>query len=113
MPIRDPERRKEFWRNARQRRKIATFDLLGGMCVCCGEDDPGFLTVDHIDNDGQVDGVYGDHLYSIVRQESHRFRLMCWNCNSGRRHGPCPHETFNVFIPSTWLVPATLRLLGF
>lgn len=101
------------WRVARERRKEKTFVSLGGRCVCCAESDLRFLTIDHIDNDGQVDAVYGDPLYSLVRKDPSRFRILCWNCNSGRRHGQCPHEEFSVFVPESWSAPATLRLLGF
>lgn len=71
----------------------------GGRCACCGESNPAFLTIDHRNNDGKIDGVYGPHLYKKLKKEGwpDRVRLMCWNCNSGRglatSKGICPHRS--------------------
>ena len=51
-------------------RKIV-FEFYGNKCSCCGETEPLFLTVDHINNDGYRDkkkGLTGVNLYEkIVR----------------------------------------------
>lgn len=65
-------------------------------CVCCGESELVFLTIDH------EKGLQGEKRrkgYSLwVWLKTHNFpkgfRTMCWNCNSGRslNGGICPHE---------------------
>lgn len=83
--------------------------LLGGVCACCGESEYGFLTIDHIHNDGSAErrrlrcasGVYKHILQHASPRE--RYRVLCFNCNCGRRHGPCPHEakqTMGSMIPT-------------
>lgn len=71
----------------------------GGKCVCCGESERTFLTIDHINGNGQADRkkhrmVFGQ-LYGWLRDNSYptdNYRLLCMNCNWGTRYGKCPHE---------------------
>jgi len=72
----------------------------GGKCACCGEDNPGFLTLDHTDNNGcqmrKVHGV-GLRLYRWITKNNYPeiFQVLCYNCNCGRalNNGVCPHKT--------------------
>jgi hypothetical protein len=58
-----------------------------------------FLTVDHPNNDGmklrKVQG-FGSSFYRWIIRNNFPpgFRILCWNCNSGREKngGICPHE---------------------
>ena len=74
----------------------------GGKCMCCGETEYGFLTLDHIFNDGKSerDAIHGG---ATVRVRSRlrrlgwprdRYQLLCFNCNCGRaaNYGICPHK---------------------
>ena len=80
------------------RLKSEIVQAYGGKCVCCGESNPGFLTIDHIFNDGQEDRAKngsGQTFYTYLRNSGFpkdRYRLMCMNCNWARRNGVCPHE---------------------
>lgn len=88
----------------RERIKKQVFDLLGNKCVCCGEDESAFLTVDHINNDGadhrrrltgdQHGGtlqVYADILKDVDYRS--KYQLLCANCNLAKeRLGYCPHH---------------------
>lgn len=51
--------------------KQAVFDHYGAVCACCGEDEPAFLSIDHIDNDGaehrRTHG-YRNNLYVWLRR---------------------------------------------
>lgn len=81
----------------------------GGHCVCCGEDEVSFLSIDHIHNDGykdpvaksKVKGKYqrlgGTSLYRKLKKlgwPKDRYQLMCYNCNLGKgfNGGVCPHQ---------------------
>lgn len=73
-------------------------------CACCGEHRIPFLTLDHIDNDGAEwrrknrKGGTAFFLYLVSKgfPKDHGLRVLCFNCNCGRRssgqNGVCPHE---------------------
>lgn len=85
------------------RLKLRVIKLLGGKCNCCGEDNPLFLTVDHIHNNEvehrfgfrgsrAVTQVYQDVLQSGNPQET--YQLLCMNCNAAKQwYGVCPHQS--------------------
>lgn len=75
------------------------------VCVCCGEKDELFLTLDHVNNDGaahrrqiRAKGFAGVAFYSYLRVRGFPNRpplqVLCYNCNCGRRanKGLCPHK---------------------
>lgn len=73
----------------------------GIRCVCCGETNIGFLTFDHVNNDGNVhrkeeNVTSGEKLHRWVIKNNFpdRLRVMCYNCNCGRatNSGVCPHK---------------------
>lgn len=84
----------------RKERKLLVINTYGGCCACCGETEIGFLTIDHINNDGKTHrqeiGGAGHTMYSwLVKNKFPRgiVQVLCWNCNLGRFHngGECPH----------------------
>jgi len=81
-----------------QKAKDAVFAAYGGyVCACCGEDTPEFMTLDHIDGGGIAHRrVLGRGYSFYVRLAEQGFppglRVLCYNCNCGRRTGACPHE---------------------
>lgn len=76
------------------------FQIYGRECVCCHEDDPGFLTVGHINNDGKLDKVAcKNSSTSILRMaikspDYTKYETQCYNCNFGANvnNGVCPHK---------------------
>lgn len=92
-------------RKRRKNIKDEVFEAYGGYkCVCCGETEKLFLTIDHINNDG---GEFRKkELGSRTRAGYHSYRwllsngcppdvqVMCMNCQHGKRmnHGVCPHQ---------------------
>jgi len=72
----------------------------GGECECCGETRIAFLTIDHKNNDGaerrREDKHYNGRSFyrRLVREPiDPTLRVLCWNCNLGRRStGVCPHK---------------------
>ena len=77
----------------------------GNKCACCGEDEPLFLELDHIHNDGAAcRRAYGNQFMEWVdlRKQGwpkQNHQLLCANCNKGklRNNGICPHKTKNLF----------------
>ena len=68
----------------------------GGRCVCCGESEIAFLTIDHLHNDGrQHREKTGSEFYRWLKLNGwprNGFALKCMNCNFARRFGrECPH----------------------
>jgi len=90
--------RKREWAKAdHHRKRQLVFDHYGNRCECCGEAEPMFLTVDHINGGGRQHGLKIGNLYLwLVRNNfPDGFRLLCMNCNGGRERngGVCPHRS--------------------
>ena len=76
----------------------------GEFCTCCGESNPIFLTLDHIDNNGaaqrksifgkKVRGGYNFYLWLKRNNFPTGLQTLCFNCNQGRyiNKGICPHK---------------------
>lgn len=83
-----------------RRQRAAAIAAYGGRCACCGESEPAFLTIDHVNRDG---ASHRREMGTSVRIEEwlakhgypEGFQVLCWNCNLGRERndGVCPHET--------------------
>lgn len=80
------------------------FAAYGGYkCNCCGESEPMFLSIDHIDNNGAEErrsGLYagsGIGFYMWLRKNKFPsgYQVLCMNCNTGKHKngGVCPHQT--------------------
>jgi hypothetical protein len=80
------------------------FAAYGGYkCNCCGETEPMFLSIDHINNDGAAErksGKYkggGSAFYNWLRKTGfpEGYQVLCMNCQVGKHKngGVCPHQT--------------------
>jgi len=76
----------------------------GCVCVCCGENDARFMTLDHKNNDGYKyrykDGKKrktGSAMYKDIINAGfpNDLQILCMNCNMGKQqnNGICPHQT--------------------
>jgi hypothetical protein len=94
----------EYMRGKRRDNRQKVFDHYGWECACCGEAEPVFLTIDHVNNDGNVhrrslDGIGngGSPFFDwLVRKDfPEGFQTLCRNCNWGKHAngGVCPHQT--------------------
>lgn len=82
--------------------KAAAFDYYGWSCACCGEKEPVFLTLDHVNNDGNeqraraVAQGFASSSYEWVSRNGYPedVQTLCYNCNFGkaRNQGVCPHN---------------------
>jgi len=79
-----------------QKHKAILYKELGNKCVCCGERDLMFLSVDHVNNDGgklrKEKGTWSTQIYSLLkahRENPGSLQLLCSNCNhaKGRNGG--------------------------
>jgi hypothetical protein len=93
-------------KQAENREKI--YAAYGNKCVCCGEDNPLFLTVDHVNSDGYLERknkkyTSGSQFYSLIVKQNFpdKYQLLCYNCNMGRarNNGICPHWEGSTAIP--------------
>ena len=102
---RNPKRNLVRQKSYRAKWKREVLVAYGGdppRCSCCGETNPGFLTLDHIDGAGNehrrsIGG--GSHLNLWLRRQGfpEGFQVLCFNCNAGRywNGGDCPHQAMS------------------
>lgn len=89
-------------RRGRKTVRDAAFAAYGGYeCACCGETEPIFLAIDHINNDGaEHRKKEGRSLYHWLKKNDYPpgFQVLCHNCNVGKHinGGVCPHEQARV-----------------
>ena len=101
-----PEDTKRWHRSARKRLKLQMIAAYGGNCDCCGENRHEFLTLDHVNRDGnQHRATFGGRGIATSMQiwadlkrrgwPKDGFRVLCMNCNWATRYGTaCPHTQF-------------------
>lgn len=79
----------------------AVYAHYGDACVCCGERDRNFLTLDHVNNDGAQQrraGFRGElhRLWALAKRVGwpSDLQVLCGNCQLGklRNRGTCPHR---------------------
>ena len=75
----------------------------GGQCVCCGETEPKFLAVDHVNNDGHTHrkqiGYDTAAMYRWAKKNGFpkSLQILCHNCNSAKEYyGKCPHQSVTL-----------------
>jgi hypothetical protein len=82
--------------------RLKVINAYGGKCVCCGESEPCFLAIDHIDNNGaymrknKLHPKNGRELYYWIIKNNYPdiFQILCHNCNSAKAYYRiCPHQT--------------------
>lgn len=92
-------------KKAERRRRLLVLERYGNRCVCCGERELTFLTLDHVNNDGSdhrkwLKANSKDLTQWIVDNDfPDTIQVLCYNCNLGRslNGGVCPHrECSNV-----------------
>ena len=86
-PYRERDRKRQL--------RMSVIQAYGAQCVCCGEKEYAFLSIDHIG--GKVsEGKRrkSDMLCSWLRAHSYPagYRVLCHNCNQAiGYYGTCPH----------------------
>lgn len=95
----------KYARQYYRRLKAEAIKAYGGRCACCGEKDYRFLTLDHVNGDGEkIRRTFtgSKQCYRMARDAGYpdTYQILCWNCNCGRalNNGVCPHkdQSFNL-----------------
>ena len=98
---------REKRRLQRERIRAETFQQYGELCLCCGETEEAFLTLDHINGDGAAhrlaltgNKTQGGHIFYMKLRQQGRpsgLQVLCWNCNAAKQHrGRCPHQQESI-----------------
>lgn len=87
---------RKIQRDKQVARWDAIFAYYGQLCICCGETERAFLTVDHVNGDGADWRNTGKaNLQALVIAEGfpEKYQVLCWNCNCAKgMRGGCPHQ---------------------
>lgn len=102
------ERLDKKTKETKLKNRQIVYNHYGNKCSCCGEDNIYFLTIDHVNNDGQKDRLKsgfkrkGNSLYIKIIKENfpNTYQLLCWNCNcsKGMNKGICGHRLIIGFL---------------
>jgi hypothetical protein len=95
---------KESRRKHHMKLKLKTLEAYdGAFCKCCGESILEFLTLDHINADGnehrkELNGRAGPRFYKWLEANGYPpiLQVLCMNCNWARHWSPdklCPHSS--------------------
>lgn len=98
--LKNKERIKRYTKERGIELRKIVLEHYGNKCVCCGEKETKFLTIDHINNDGgkfrkkrHTRGGTGDYYWFIKNNFPKDLQVLCWNCNMAKaRYGLCPHK---------------------
>lgn len=95
------ERREYELKHSTSLRRTTRLEVLaayGNKCSCCGESEPAFLSIDHINNDGASHRrqIKRANIYWWLKRNNFpkdNFELLCHNCNMAKGlYGKCPHK---------------------
>lgn len=102
--------KQRLWKTAKRKSDRDTiYKAYGNKCACCGETNPKFFTIDHVNNDGHIErksGKYtnGSMFYRQIVKDRFppNYQILCYNCNLGRARngGICPHQEDSETNPS-------------
>lgn len=85
------------------RRRLGALTAYGLGCVCCGEREIAFLTIDHVISGVPESPRGGTTFYRWLEKNAYPvgFQTLCFNCNDGKHHRPhCPHQVPVVPVTS-------------
>ena len=93
-------RGREAKHRQRAARKVRFLKMYGMVCECCGESNPKFLTLDHINGKGERNKATTQAALrdAVLHFDPKKYRTLCFNCNCGRHWngGVCPHKDLKL-----------------
>ena len=80
---------------------IGIYSANRNECNCCKEKEIGFLTIDHIQNNGaeerkrlKINGGFEFYQYLKRKNYPKGYQVLCYNCNHAKYlYGKCSHKT--------------------
>lgn len=96
-----------YSRMGRIRLKAEVILAMGGKCACCDETEQEFLTVDHVNENGNVHRrnvtLGGGWSWRVAKASGYSsdYQLLCFNCNLSKAYGKgvCSHSrSFDVDV---------------
>lgn len=97
--------------------RIDVLEMYGSKCICCGEANFFFLTLDHINNDGYSDFRGGGvTLYEQLVKSGiidDRLQILCHNCNAVKelnRRALLNNNSAELYIPPQRLCENTFTV---
>lgn len=95
------EKVREYRRKTQLTIKLHILNHYGGRCVCCGQDDYHFLSIDHKNDDGHKQraqhgrsGVASFYYWIKKNGYPDDLQVLCYNCNMGKAiYKICPHQS--------------------
>lgn len=95
--IENPQKFKDRHKKWNWDSKMKALNAYGAKCQCCGEKEPIFLAIDHINNDGakhRKELSNKQTIYTWLRKNNYPtgFQVLCHNCNMAKAWGECPHK---------------------
>ena len=95
---------KIYGKKQRKRLKEEVISIYGNRCTCCGEDEISFLSIHHINFNGNLErkqGLKAYYLYNKIINDPfcrESYTLLCMNCNSCiTKDKACPHKEKRVY----------------
>ena len=104
----NPEASRQIAKGHKLRARIEALNHYGNgspKCICCGELDYRFLTIDHINGGAPADRPHfkkygGLALWLRARGYPPGYQILCWNCNCAKGiYGICPHKSPPLLVP--------------
>lgn len=95
------EQKRLTMRLDNRRLRLEALEQFGGACVCCGETQPQFLSLDHPNGDGgkhRADmrcsgSTFLRKLRAAGWPAEYAIVVRCWNCHFAKDwYGSCPHQ---------------------
>jgi len=88
---------KIYSKKYRIKQRELVFNHYGKQCACCGEKELKFLSIDHIDGNGEKHRKKINrkiNIWLVKNNFPKGFQTLCFNCNWGRyrNNGVCPHK---------------------
>ena len=91
---------KKYYYNTEKLFKPLVINHYGGKCSCCGVSLLSFLTIDHINNNGNIfrkehnlPGGVRFYKWIVKNNYPNDLQVLCWSCNSSKamNKGICAH----------------------
>lgn len=99
MPYKNKNYDKKYRLDKYIQDKKLVLSHYGNKCICCGEKNIWFLSLDHVNNDGYKFGKSrnGMKYYQLLKNGFPTdIQILCFNCNQGKNNPVnkfiCPHN---------------------